>query len=177
MGLKAIIERDDTRLGRLFDQITQGLIIISILMFCLETLPDLDENIRLAFRVFEVVIVAVFTIEYVLRLWVADRKLGYVFSFFGLVDLVAILPFYLLSGVDLRSLRIFRLLRLVRLLKLFRYSQVVERISRAFEIARDELILFMMATGMMLFLSAVGIYYFENDAQPEVFASVFHALW
>ncbi|MEI8704314.1 ion transporter [Pseudoalteromonas sp. B62] len=87
------------------------------------------------------------------------------------------LPFYLSTGYDLRSIRIFRLLRLVRILKLFKYNQAIKRFHRALVIAKEELILFGFVAAIMLYLSAVGIYYCESDAQPEQFSSVFHSLW
>ena len=99
------------------------------------------------------------------------------FSFYGLVDLAAILPFYIASGLDLRAVRVFRLLRLVRILKLLKYSKAIDRFHRALVIAKEELILFGFVAAIMLYLSAVGIYYFENSAQPDQFKSVFHSLW
>ena len=106
-----------------------------------------------------------------------DRKRQFVFSFFGLIDLAAILPFYLASGLDLRALRAFRPLRLFRVVKLLRYSQAIQRCHRACVIAKDELVLFAAVALILLYLSAVGIYYFETDKQPDVFASVFDGLW
>ena len=107
----------------------------------------------------------------------ADKKLGYVLSFYGLIDLIAILPFYLSSGIDLRSLRIFRMFRLFRLMKLLRFGRAMRRFSRAFVIAKEEIVLFGVVTVMLMYLSAVGIYYFEHQAQPEAFKSVIHSLW
>ena len=112
-----------------------------------------------------------------MRLLVADSRLRYATSFFGFVDLLSIQPFYLALGVDLRSLRAFRLLRLFRILKLARYSAAVQRFHRALLIAREEIVLFSFVTGILLFLAAVGISYFERDAQPDVYCSVFHSLW
>ena len=94
-----------------------------------------------------------------------------------MIDILAIIPFYLSTGLDLRTLRIFRMLRLFRVLKIVRYSKAISRFSRAFSIVKEELVLFLVSTMMMLFLAAVGIYYFENNAQPEVFKSIFHSLW
>lgn len=91
--------------------------------------------------------------------------------------MIAILPFYISSGFDLRSIRTFRLLRLIRILKLFKYSQAIARFHRALVIVKEELILFGFVAVIMLYLSAVGIYYFENSTQPERFKSVFHSLW
>ena len=177
MDLKTIVERNDTLPGRTFDLVMQSLILISIITFTVETLPDLEADTRKFLHATEVVIVILFTIEYLLRLYVADRKLGYVLSFYGVIDLLAILPFYLASGIDLRSLRVFRMFRLFRLLKLLRFGRAMRRFARAFVIAKEEIILFSVVTVMLLYLSAVGIYYFEHIAQPEAFKSVIHSLW
>lgn len=91
--------------------------------------------------------------------------------------MLAVLPFYIASGIDLRSLRVFRLLRLFRILKLLRYSQAICRFHRAFVLAKEELVLFSAVASILLYLSAVGIYYFEHDAQPDQFSSIFHSLW
>jgi voltage-gated potassium channel len=177
MDIKAVIERNDTTAGRAFDYFIQALIIISIISFSIETLPDLGEGTRRILDIAEAVIVIIFTIEYLSRLYVADRKLDYALSFYGIIDLVAIVPFYISYGVDLRSLRILRLFRLIRLLKLVRYNMAINRFSRAFLIAKEEIVIFSMVTIVLLYLSAVGIYYFENEAQPDEFKSVFHSLW
>lgn len=177
MDIKAIIERNDTVSGRAFDLIVQSLILLSIITFSIETLPELETNTRELLGVTEAIIVIIFTFEYMLRLYVSDRKISYVFSFYGLIDLAAIIPFYISSGIDLRSLRIFRMLRLFRLMKFLRYNKAIRRFSKAFIIAREEIVLFGVVTAMLLYLSAVGIYYFENEAQPDAFKSIFHSLW
>ena len=153
----------------------QILICISLVLFSLETLPDLSYRSRLLLSYAEVFVVIVFTIEYLIRF--QREGLKFTASFFGIIDLLAILPFYLSLGFDLRALRAFRLFRLIRVLKLARYNKAVARFHRAFMIARDEFVLFGFAALILLFLAAVGIHYFENEAQPEAFASVFHSLW
>ncbi len=175
--LKTLLEREDTRAGRYFNLFIKGLIILSLLSFAIETLPDLDPAFKSGLGYLEVIIVAIFTIEYVLRIYVADRKFGFIFSFYGLIDLIAILPFYLAVGLDLRSIRIFRLLRLLRIMKFTRYNQALERLAETFRTIRAELVVFGMITLAVLYVAAVGIYYFENPAQPEHFRSVFHSLW
>jgi voltage-gated potassium channel len=72
---------------------------------------------------------------------------------------------------------VFRLLRLLRIFKLLKYNEAISRFHRALLIAKEELVLFGLVAAIMLYLSAVGIYYFENSAQPEQFKSVFHSLW
>ncbi|MBA3966458.1 MAG: ion transporter [Nitrospirales bacterium] len=177
MNLKSIIESRDSIEGKLFFLFIQSLIVISIITFSIETLPNLEESTREFLSAAEASIVAIFTIEYFLRIYVADKKTDYLFSFFGIVDFLAILTFYLALGMDLRSLRILRMLRLFRLLKLARYNSAMQRFSNAFFIAKEELVLFGVVTVMLLYLSAVGIYYFENGAQPEQFKSIFHSFW
>ena len=80
--------------GKIFDRFIQGLIVLSLVLFLIETLPDLNAKIRQLFGVFEAVTVGIFTVEYVLRIFVATNRARYIFSFYGLVDLAAILPFY-----------------------------------------------------------------------------------
>ncbi|MDA7909214.1 ion transporter [bacterium] len=175
--LKNVIERSDTRIGRIFDLFIQALIIVSLITFSLETLPNLSANTRRLLRLIEIITVIIFSTEYLLRIALADRKLKFVFSFFGVIDLFSILPFYLSTGIDLRSIRAFRLLRLFRAFKLVRYSRALQRLHRAMKIAMEELVLYLMVTLMLLFFAAVGIYYFENTAQPEKFSSIFSSLW
>ncbi|QDT00555.1 ion transporter [Adhaeretor mobilis] len=175
--IKQIIEHADTKRGRLFDLSIQFLIVLNLIAFAVETLPGLSPGWKRLLKAFEIFSVAVFTIEYVLRLAVADRKLRFATSFFGIIDLLAILPFYLSLGIDLRSVRAFRLLRLFRIFKLARYSRAIQRFHRALLIAKEEIILFICLAAIVLYLSAVGIYHFEHEAQPKIFTSVFHSLW
>lgn len=176
-GLKSIVEEPNTKGGRAFEIAVLVLIIASLASFSIETLPNLSDATRSLLEGAEVLIVILFTVEYILRIYVSDRKMSYIFSFFGFIDLMAILPFYLSLGVDLRSVRILRIMRLFQLLKIVRYNRAIRRFHRALGIAKEEIILFGLCAVMVLFLSAVGIYYFENEAQPTVFASVFHCLW
>ena len=145
--------------------------------FSVETQPGLSNEVRQVLAITEIILVGLLTVEYLFRLFVADKKFQYIFSFFGVIDLLAILPFYLSTGLDLRSIRIFRLLRLFRMLKLLRYSKAINRFHRALIIAKEEMILFGCVAMMLLYLSAVGIYYFENSVQPDQFKSIFHSLW
>ncbi len=155
----------------------QFFIVLSLITFSIDTLPDLSVKIRKVLRLFEVITVSIFSIEYFLRVLVADKKIRFIFSFFGIIDLLAILPFYLRLGIDLRSIRSIRMLRIFRMLKLARYSRAIHRLHRALNIIKQELVLFFATTCILLYLSAAGIYLFENTAQPEAFKSVFHSLW
>ncbi len=176
-SLREIIEESDTRAGRTFDIVVQSLIVLSLLSFSIETIPNLSDRARRWLNMVEIVTVAIFTLEYIARIAVARKKGKYIFSIFGMVDLLAILPFYISSGIDLRSLRALRMLRLFRILKLARYNKAIRRFYHALLIAREELILYVCLTAILLYLAGTGIYYFENPAQPEAFASVFHSTW
>ena len=174
---KNIIENNTTAVGRAFDLVIQALIIFSVLSFSIETLPRLSADFREALTIFEMITVLIFTAEYLLRLSVATNKCAFIFSFYGLVDLLSILPFYFSIGLDFRFLRIFRLMRLFSILKLLRFTRALERFYRAFASIKNELLVFLFACGLLLYLSSVGIYLFEHSAQPDVFASVFHSMW
>jgi len=177
MSLKRLVECSDTKAGRIFDLFIQFLILISLVSFSLETLNGFCDKHSSLLHFIEVATVSIFTIEYILRFIVAEKKLAFVFSFYGLVDLLAVLPFYLSTGIDLRSIRVIRLLRLFRIFKVFRYSKAIERFRLAFLSIKEELVLFLLTTAFLIYVSSVGIYYCENEAQPEVFKSIFHSLW
>lgn len=164
-------------LPRPFEIAIQVFIVVSMFAFALETLPNLSSETTAALSVFEAISITVFTIEYASRIALSKDKVRFVFSFFGFVDLIAILPFFLSMGIDLRSVRIVRMFRVLRLLKLARYNRAVERLRVAVSIAWEEMVLFGTAAMMLLYLSSVGIYYCENEAQPEAFASVPHSFW
>ena len=126
---------------------------------------------------FELVSVIIFSLEYLIRIYTSDKKLKFIFSFYGIIDLLAILPFYLSFGFDLRSARILRFLRLFRIIKLVRYNKAISRFSIAFRMIKEELTMFSVVSLILIYISAVGIYYFENAVQPEAFSSIFSSLW
>lgn len=153
------------------------LILYSVICFSLETLPDLSPETIRFLRWSEIVVVGVFTLEYLYRIYLAEQRLKFIFSLHGLIDLMAILPFYLAFAVDLRTLRLLRLLRLLRVLKLVRYSKALQRFGQALYMAREELLVFLSAIIVLLYLAAFGIYHFEHAAQPDKYRSIFDALW
>lgn len=175
--LRSIIEDNTTRKGKIFDYTIQGLILLSLVAFSFETLPDNSPELKKLLSTFEYICVIIFSFEYVLRIFVAKKPFRYIFSFYGIVDLLSILPFYLTSTVDLRAFRIFRIFRIFRAFKLIRYNKALRRFSVAFTIIKEEVVLFFMVTLILVFLSASGIYFFENEAQPEEFSSLFASLW
>ena len=177
MTLTDIVQRNDTALGRTFDAIVIFLIMYLILTLCVSTLTNLPESAKFYLKISDYVVFALFTIEYVLRVATAPNKRKYIFSFFGILDLVALLPFYLSLGIGLEATRVFRLFAFIQILRLSKYSNATRRFHLALVEAKEELVLVFVITAMLLFLSSAGIYFFEHEAQPEAFKSVFHSMW
>ena len=169
-------EKGQVDFGRL-EFLFQWLIILSLVCFTLSTDKTLAANHQSLFNSLEGFFIYFFTVEYVLRIALSRPRRAYAFSFMGVVDLLAILPFYLTTGLNLTSMRSIRLLRLFRLLKLCRYSKAMTRYHRALVDIKEELILFGTSSIILLFLTAVGIYYCEKEAQPDAFGSILDSLW
>jgi voltage-gated potassium channel len=157
-----------------FDYVIQFLIFLSLISYAIDTLPNLSESTYRVLEIFEVFSVVLFSIEYVLRVYVAKKSFQYMFSFYGIIDLLSILPFYLSNAIDLRSIRAFRVFIA---LKIVRYNRALRRFKTAASILKEEMILFMLISFIMMFLASAGIYYFENEAQPDKFTSIFHSFW
>ena len=175
--LRKIIEENTNKKGRIFDYFIQFLILVSLISFSIETLPNNSEYVKGVLKIVEIFCVTIFSIEYLLRIYVAKKPLKYIFSFYGIVDFLAIIPFYLRLSIDLRSLRAFRVFRIFRALKLVRYNKALHRFRLAAKIVKEEVVLFLIVTGILIFITAAGIYFFENESQPETFSSIFHSLW
>jgi voltage-gated potassium channel len=175
--LRILVEDNTTKGGKIFDYFIQVLILISMVSFSIETLPHNSIATKKVLLFIEIFCVVIFSIEYILRVFVAEKPLKYIFSFYGIIDLLAILPFYLHAKIDLRALRAFRVFRIFRALKLIRYNKALHRFRVAAKIIKEELVLFFIVTAILIFLSASGIYFFEHEAQPELFSSIFHSLW
>ena len=154
-----------------------GLIVAYLVLMPLETLNGLPATAYVALERFEITATCLFVVEYCFRVWAAEKKKDYVFSFYGLVDFMAIFPALVLPVMGMQELRALRLLRLFPLMKMSRYSQAAQRFGRAMTDSKEEIVIFFAATVIILYISSVGVYYFEHEAQPDAFQSVFHAFW
>nr|WP_255553390.1 ion transporter [Maritimibacter sp. DP1N21-5] len=172
-----ILDGSHPRLGRSVAFALDALIVLSAIAIAVETVPGLPEGWRFALLVFEDVVIFTFATEYVLRLLSAPRKRDYVLSFWGIVDLLAWLPAALLFVPSMQAIRVLRLIRLLRLIKLFDTAPALHRLARAFSKVRAELVVWGVLSALLLYVAAVGIYVFENPAQPEVFSSIPASLW
>jgi voltage-gated potassium channel len=175
--LRTIVEDNTTKKGKVFDFIIQVLIFLSLIAFSIETLPVLPEWIINSLIAFETFCIYIFLAEYILRVFVSKKPFTYIFSFYGVIDFLAIAPYFISSFVDLRFLRAFRIFRIFRVLKLVRYNKAIRRVSIAAKEVKEEVALFLIATLILIFIVSAGIYFFENEAQPDKFQSVFHSMW
>ena len=158
-------------------------------MIMLESYDPLYQEYKTFFHVFDIFTVVVFTIEYAIRIWVADlafparnkflSRLKYIFSPLGITDFLAILPFYLPFAVelDLRMLRTLRLMRLFRVFKLAHYSSSMRMIVRVLKDKKQELFITVFATFILLLLSASIMFHIEETVQPEKFPNIFASFW
>jgi voltage-gated potassium channel len=171
-----------------FDRGIAALIVLNVIAVMLETVEPLATRYATALGAFEAFSVAVFTAEYVLRLWSCTADPRYAHPVFGrlryatrplaVIDLVAILPAYVPRGwVDLRFLRVLRLLRVLRVLKLGRYSDALGVLGRVVASRRGELGVMLIVLAVLLVLSAGLMYHAEHEAQPDRFGSMPAALW
>lgn len=167
-------------------------LIVLILLNVLAVMAESVESLRVEYGAwltgFEVASVAVFSLEYLLRLWsctssprfkhpIADR-VRYIFTPLAIIDLLAILPALLMwTGVDLRVLRILRLTRMLRLAKLGRYSKALQLMGEVARQKREELVLSLMLMFLMLVVASSLMYLVENEQQPEVFSSIPASMW
>lgn len=175
--LRNIVEDNSSKTGKYFDYVIQSIILLSLVTFSLETVPSIYNEYTYQFELIEKIIVIIFSVEYLLRVYVAKNPFKYIFSFYGIIDLLSTLPFYLKLTFDLRFIRIFRVFRIFRALKLIKYNKALQRFSIAFKLVKEELMLFFIVTVILIYISGSGMYFFENDAQPETFKTVFHSFW
>jgi voltage-gated potassium channel len=153
-----------------------GLILYSTATVALETMPELSQYAEW-FTISETVVVILFTIEY-FTCWIfSGDRLRYPFRFMNLIDLAAILPFYLSFGAGFTVLRSLRLVRLLRLLKLARYNGAMQLLSEAFRRVGPELAMTGMLVTIAIFIAASALYFAEHDAQPEVYSSIPASMW
>ncbi len=161
----------------------------NILAVILGTVKNIETTLHRFFEIFELISIIIFTVEYILRIWTCvesekyknaiSGRIKYTFSFMALIDLVAILPFYLpfIHGIDLRFVRVLRLLRIFRLFKLGRYSKALMTIQEVLKNKKEELTISLVLVAILLVFSSSLMYYTENQVQPEAFSSIPATFW
>lgn len=180
--------RPGDRASYVFDCFILSLIAANVVCSVISTVQSLYAAYGKFFDAFEVFSVIVFSLEYLLRLvtCTADPayadpvrgRLRFLRSPMAIIDLCAILPFYLpFIDADLRSLRILRLFRVFRLAKLARYSASMRLIKEVLVLRKEELLLSLGLTLSLLLISSCVLYYVENPVQPKAFSSIPATMW
>ena len=190
-GLFEILEKDDgdNRLSRRFDLFIMIMIFLNMIAVIMETVASVYTNYEDFFEWFEIISVVVFTLEYIGRIWTCTLIEGYrhpikgriqfILSPIGLIDLLAILPFYLpfIMSIDGRILRLLRLFRLVRIFKMGRYSTAFQMIANVLNRRKEELLVTLTIVLLVLVLASSMMYYVEHEVQPEAFSSIPATMW
>ena len=153
------------------------LVLYSTVCIGLETTQNLPAGLITFLSISEKVILVFFVIEYVYRWKLSEDRPRFVWSFYSIIDLVAIVPSLIIPALDMRSLRLIRLLRIARLAKLLKYQSAIGRLVSAFKDSREELIIWTLGSSIIVYLAALGIYHAEHGAQPEIFRSIGDGLW
>jgi voltage-gated potassium channel len=174
--------------SRIISYAIVALIVINVFAVILGTIGSIQTKHSDILNIIEYVSVIIFSIEYLLRLWscVTDEKysksisgrLRYLISFLTIIDLIAILPFFLSFGaVDLRVIRIFRLVRIFRLLKLTRYVKAVDLLSRVIKSKKVELLITTSIVLILFLCVSCMLFFIEHEAQPDKFHNILSAMW
>lgn len=174
--------------SKIFDVTIIVLIIINVASVIIDTFT-IPAEVTNVLSYIELVSVIIFTIEYALRVWTADllrpelsgfrARVRYIFSFMAIIDLLAILPFYIpfIIPIDLRVLRALRIVRLLRLFKINRYTSALKSIAIVFKSKKSELMSSMLVLIILMIIASVLMYNIESQAQPEAFKNAFASLW
>lgn len=186
--LLEVAHPDDTA-SRVTDLFLFILIALNVVAVIVETVDELAMQYAVVFAYFEFFSVAVFSLEYVLRLWTCtvdkryarpiSGRIRFAGSWHAVVDILAILPFYLpmFLPLDLRIIRALRFFRLLRFLKLSRYSESMRIFGKVLHSERSELMVALFVAGVLLVLGSSFLYLVEHEAQPDKFSSIPAAMW
>ncbi|MCF8463971.1 MAG: ion transporter [Flavobacteriales bacterium] len=164
--LHEVIFGTDTSWGKRFDVVLLLAIVISLVAIMLESIPDFRLQHGNSLFILEWVLTAVFTLEYLLRVWVSDSPRGYVFSFFGIIDFLAVIPTYIslfVAGTHfLLVIRAIRLLRVFRILKLARYVKGAQAIGAGLKASKEKIFVFLTAVVTLAVIMGTLMYMIEG---------------
>lgn len=185
-----VVQKDDDSFwSKAFDLFIISVILFNVGALMFETVSTYHEQYETLFYRIELVSLLIFSTEFLLRIWVITEeekysdpikgRLKYLVSFSAVIDLLAIVPFYLpfLTSMDARALRVFRVFRIFRIFGLNRYSSSAELINKVIRSRSSELIFSFVIILKLLLVAATLMYFVENEAQPELFSSIPATMW
>jgi len=178
--LRIIIFEADTRAGRRFDVTLIVLILLSVLTVMLDSVPQINAKYGQQLYYAEWFFTALFTVEYLLRLWCIEHSWNYAKSFYGIVDLLSVLPTYIslwFPGAQFfLAIRILRVLRVFRVLRMVRYVGEAELITQALAASRRKIIVFIASVLALMVIFGSLMYVIEGGSNPA-FASIPHSIY
>jgi voltage-gated potassium channel len=161
-----------TTSGKVWDLVFIAAVFIGITALALESVPSVATEWAPVLMTIEQIVGSMFVVEYVARIWVARYKLRYIFSFWGIIDLVAILPF-LFQGFGLAYLRLLRVLRIFAILKVTHYTQASTVLLKSLVESRSKILVFLLTVCVLV--SIIG--FTMHAIEPETFPTVPEAIW
>ncbi|NJC26188.1 ion transporter [Neolewinella antarctica] len=177
-----IIFEADTPTGKYFDIILLVLIVLSVLTVMLESSEQWQRDYGRTFLILEWIFTIIFTIEYVLRLWTTIKPWKYALSFYGIIDLMAILPTYLtifLSGFGAQAFVIIRVIRLLRVFRIFKLGKFLgegDQLKMALIASRNKITVFLFAVTLLVIIIGAVMYLIEGGTN-EGFSSIPRAVY
>jgi len=166
-NLYEIIFEAETRAGKFFDLALLIVILVSVVLVMLESVPGISENYQGILLMLEWIITGIFTIEYITRIIIVKKPWKYIFSFYGIIDFLAILPTYLslviIGSQSLVVIRMLRLLRVFRILKLTRYTQAGRTLARAIWASREKISVFIFFVIILVVIIGTVMYLVEGE--------------
>lgn len=180
-GVKRLIGTDaePSRMSRFFDIVLIFLIALSTALVIFDTFEDAPGWYKTVSVFAEPTITIIFTVEYLLRLWVSEKRLRFVFSPMAIIDLIAILPWYLglFLPINASALRVLRVIRLIRLLKIGHYTDALSVVARVLRKKASQLTASLIVIGLLLIVASTFMYLAEQGVQPDKFPNALSGLW
>ncbi|NOQ91543.1 MAG: ion transporter [Flavobacteriaceae bacterium] len=165
--LHELIYEADTKAGKLFDLVLLWLILASIVLVMLESIKEYDAKYHTFFNISEWVITILFSLEYIARIISVKKPKEYIFSFYGIIDLLSTIPKYLSiffgGGHALVALRALRLMRVFRILKLVQYIGEANKLGKALKASRFKIFVFILAVVVLCIIIGTIMYIVEGD--------------
>lgn len=164
--------------SNLYENSMLCLVTLSIFTMIMQSISGLNSHFITFLDISDIVITYIFITDYIFKIIIADKKTNYILSFYGLIDLLSIVPSLIPGAVlDLRTLRLVRTFRILRLFKIKTHSDSVVALINVFKREKDILIATFFGAFMIIICSGIIVYGVESPAQPDVFENIPQAIW